>query len=93
MNLSSILVYSSPGRFDEVHTALETLPGVEVHHQCRDTGRTVVILEMAEESDEQEGLRTIKSLPHVMTAVLVYHYQEQGQLNESADYDAKEALS
>jgi len=93
MNLSSILVYSSPGRFDEVHAALEKLPGVEVHHQCRDTGRTVAILEVAEETDEQEGLRTIKSLPQVMAAVLVYHYQEQEQRNESAAYDAKEALS
>jgi tetratricopeptide (TPR) repeat protein len=37
MNLSSILVYSSPGHFDEVHAALDKLPGLEVHHQCQDT--------------------------------------------------------
>lgn len=93
MNISSILVYSSPGYFDEVYAALVSLPGVEVHYQCGDTGRMIVIQETPDGGNEMDGLRQIKTLPHILTAELVYHYQDQGSNQELSPYSAKEALS
>lgn len=76
MNLSSILVYSAPTHIDTVNAALTSLPGLEVHYQCRDTGKMVVIQEHQDGVSEKDGLNNIKTLPHVLAAEMVYHYLE-----------------
>ena len=78
MNLSSILVYTSPSNIEDLKSSLCALPGIEVHHQCLDTGRLIVIQEALDEKTEMDGLRRIKDLPHVMAAEMFYHYVDDG---------------
>jgi len=78
MNLSSILVYTSPGNIEVLQKSLCALPGIEVHHKCHDTGRVVVIQETIDDKTEMDGLRTIKDLPLVMAAEMFYHYVDNG---------------
>jgi nitrate reductase NapD len=78
MNLSSILVFTSPNNLEVLQSSLCALPGIEVHHQCHDTGRLVVIQEAVDDETEMDGLRRIKALPHVMAAEMFYHYVDDG---------------
>lgn len=79
MNLSSILVFSSPRYLEDVSIALKKMPGVEVHYSCPDSGRMVVIQEMPDGTSEIENLKFIKGVPHILAAELVYHYQDLGR--------------
>lgn len=74
MNLSSILVFTSPDNLQTVHTSLCALPGIEVHYQCLISGRLIVIQEAVDDETEMAGLQRIKSLPQVMAAEMVYHH-------------------
>lgn len=74
MNFSGIVVTADPLHFDAVVAALETIPGVEVHHLDRASGRVIVVQEAADVQAEVEGFRRIRALPHVRGADLVYHY-------------------
>ncbi len=74
MNLSGILVITTPEHFEESVSNLNNLPGVEVHHTDPNTGRIVVVQEAENVAAEVEGLRRIKRLPHVIVAEMVYHY-------------------
>lgn len=78
MNLSSILVFTSTNTLTELSTHLHKLPGIEVHYQCRDTGRIVLIQEADNEQAEMDGLQRIKDLPQVMAAEMFYHYVDDG---------------
>ena len=78
MNLSSILVFTSPNNLSTLNTNLCALPGIEVHYQCHDTGRAVVIQEARNDEAEMDGLQRIKELPHVMAAEMFYHYVDDG---------------
>jgi nitrate reductase NapD len=77
MNLSSILVYTSPDNVEVLQKSLCALPGIEVHHLCHDTGRLVVIQEAIDDNTEMDGLQSIKALPFVMAADMFYHYVEK----------------
>ena len=80
MNLSSILVYTSPSNLEDLKSSLCALPGIEVHHQCLDTGRMILIQEASDDKTEMDGLRHIKDLPHVMAAEMFYHYVDEGSV-------------
>ena len=88
MNLSSILVFTSPDNIHNLHTNLCALPGIEVHYQCHDTGRLIIIQEADDDEAEMDGLQQIKTLPHVMAAEMFYHYVDDG-----APQQTEEALS
>jgi nitrate reductase NapD len=62
---------------------LHALPGIEVHYQCHDTGRLIVIQEARDDSAEMDGLQKIKALPHVMAAEMFYHYVDDGALPQT----------
>ena len=79
MNLSSVLVYSSLKHIDAVIEALSAVPGVEVHHHCRYSGRIVVIQEHENTDKQIEGLEQIKALPHVIAAEMAYHYVDNAK--------------
>lgn len=74
MNLSGILVVTPPAQLDECLFALNRLPGVEVHHLERESGKIVAVQEAVTIEAEIEGLRRIKALPQVAVAEMVYHY-------------------
>lgn len=74
MNLSGILVVAKPEMQGKVVEALNLLEGVEVHQVDEATGRIVAVQEAADIHAEIEGVKRIKSLPHVIMAEMVYHY-------------------
>ncbi len=89
MNLSSILVYTSPSNLEDLKSSLCALPGIEVHHQCLDTGRLILIQEASDDKTEMDGLRRIKDLPHVMAAEMFYHYVDDGSVLPAAPENAE----
>jgi nitrate reductase NapAB chaperone NapD len=89
MNLSSILVFTSPKNIEALNSRLRALPGIEVHYQCHETGRLVVIQEALDEKTEMAGLRLIKDLPQVMAAEMFYHYVDEGNVLPAAPENAE----
>jgi periplasmic nitrate reductase NapD len=73
MNMSGILVVVPPTRIEEAMAGLQALPGVEVHHFERSTGRIVVVQEAETVDQEVAALSRIKALDGVMLAEMVYH--------------------
>ena len=92
MNLSSILVFTSPDNVQALHARLCALPSIEVHYQCHDSGRLIVIQEACDDDAEMNGLQKIKALPHVMAAEMFYHYVDDGSALPAAAQNV-EALS
>lgn len=76
MNISGILVIAPGDRLGETIQALNALPGVEVHHTDRSTGRIVITQEAATVQAEVDGLKRIKALPHIVLAEMVHHHFE-----------------
>lgn len=76
MNLSGIVVTTTPAHLRRVAAALADLPGVEVHQTDEASARIVVVQEARDVGAEIEGLQRIQALPHVVSAGLVYHYFE-----------------
>lgn len=74
MNLSGILVIADTKWQDDVATAINAMSGVEIHHADRESGRMIAVQEAEDINAEVEGLRRIKTLPHVVMAEMVYHY-------------------
>jgi nitrate reductase NapD len=93
MNLSSILVFTSPENVEVLQNSLSVLPGIEVHHQCHDTGRLIVIQEALDDKTEMEGLRRIKALPKVMAAEMFYHYVDDDAAQDVQHNDDGGTLS
>jgi nitrate reductase NapAB chaperone NapD len=74
MNLSGIVVTTTPASVPDVVNGLATLAFVEVTQIDPVGGRIVVVQERASVADEMEGLRAIQRLPGVVSADLVVHY-------------------
>ncbi len=73
MHLSGILVLTEPARLAACRAELDSLTGVEVHHEDAATGRLIAVLETATLAGQQHGLRRIQELPSVHLAALVEH--------------------
>ncbi len=74
MNLSAILVTTTP---DNTLNMIETLNGirdVEVFHHDESTGKIIIIQEAEAIHDEVNGLKKIKALPGIILAEMVEHY-------------------
>ena len=93
MNLSSIIVFTSPENIETLHGSLRTLPGIEVHHQCHDTGRLIVIQEALDDKTEMDGLRRIKALPFVKAAEMFYHYVDDDSAQDERQDGDRGTLS
>ena len=74
MNLSGILVVTTPAEIDALIDALNALPNVEVHNIDRETSRLIAVQEADSIHDEVAGLKEIKKLPGIVLAEMVYHY-------------------
>jgi nitrate reductase NapAB chaperone NapD len=74
MNLSGIVVFTTPAFVPDVAERLAALEFVEVTHVDAAGGRIVVVQERASVAEEMDGLREIQRLPGVVTADLVAHY-------------------
>jgi nitrate reductase NapD len=84
MNISGILVVSTPEHTSEVIDRLEGLSGIDVHHVDATTGKIVITQEAESIHDEVEGLKRIRALPGIILAEMSCHYfEEDGELVES----------
>jgi len=70
--IASILVQVRPERLDAVAQAIELLPGTEIHGRSPQ-GKLVVVIEAADVGTIGVTLNAISSMPHVLTAALVFH--------------------
>jgi nitrate reductase NapD len=77
MNVSAILVVTPLARLEAACRMLDSLPGIEVHHTDRATGRIIVTQEAATVAEEVDGLKRIKRLPYVILAEMVQHHFEE----------------
>ena len=74
MNLSGILVVTTPDQMTDVCGKLNALQGVEVYHTDEENARLVVVQEADSVKDEVNGLKAIKKVPGVVMAEMVNHY-------------------
>ncbi len=73
MNIAGVLLQVHPDRLDEVRSALDRFPGVEVHKVTED-GRLLVTVE---EEDPQGGtVLAVHRLEGVLAASVAYHHFE-----------------
>lgn len=75
--IASILVQVRPERLETVAHAIEALPGTEIHGRSPQ-GKLVVVIEAADVGVIGATLNAISSMPHVLTAALVFHGTDEG---------------
>lgn len=73
-HVSSLVVHVRPENVDGARAALLAMPGVEIHAEA--SGKMVVTLETANETEIVERLHEISRLDGVMSAALVFHHNE-----------------
>jgi nitrate reductase NapD len=70
--IASIIVQARPERLVDLETAINALPGCEIHG--RDArGKLIVVTEAPDAGSLGTLLNTIQSLPDVYSAALVFH--------------------
>jgi periplasmic nitrate reductase NapD len=75
LHVSSLIVHGRPDRVTAIGAAMRGMAGVEVH-AVGPTGKMVVTLETASQSDIVARINEISLLDGVLSAVLVYHQVE-----------------
>jgi periplasmic nitrate reductase NapD len=75
--IASILVHVRPERLEQVTRAIAALPGAEIYSRSPQ-GKLVAVLEASSTCDIAATLNTISSMPHVLTAGLVFHATDEG---------------
>lgn len=75
MNISSIVIKCHPDYLHDVKHALENSGLCDIYHYD-ELGRIVIVLEGTTTEDESQKLRTIQTIPHVLSAEVVYAYSE-----------------
>ena len=74
MNLSGILIITTPSEIDKLIDELNAMSGIEVHHIDRDSNKLIIVQEADSIHDEVNGLKKIKKLSGIVLAEMVYHY-------------------
>ncbi|MBS1190562.1 MAG: uncharacterized protein H6R10_2354 [Rhodocyclaceae bacterium] len=75
ISISSLIVGAQPAKAAAVRASLGTLAGVEVHAVTED-GRMIVTVEAASDDATVQAFETIRRLPGVLSAAMVYHRYE-----------------
>jgi len=75
IHISSVIVGTLPAQSADVQRALAGLLGVEVHAVAAD-GRMIVSIESVGDDVTLSHFETIRQLPGVLAASLVYHQYE-----------------
>jgi len=75
MTISSVVVFTSPDFLQEV---IETLKKSNLceYHLHDESGKIIVTIEAEGVETEMENLKKIQKLPHVLSASMVYSYNE-----------------
>ncbi len=74
--ISGVLVHARPEAAVPVTSALEAMPGVEVHDDLGD-GRLIVIVESTDERVMADTFTDIRNTDGVLSASLTYHYTDE----------------
>jgi nitrate reductase NapD len=74
MHYSGLVVISKRGSADACARELADCPGIDVYVADEASGRIVAVLETETVEEQENGLRRVQTLPHVVSAELVYHY-------------------
>jgi len=83
MNICGVLVHAHPDRVAEVASALERMPGIDLHHRA-EGARLIVTVEDTAAATAIDGLAAIHTLPGVVAATLVYHHCEPDDADAGA---------
>lgn len=81
MNISSLIVDARPDLLPTVTTALQAVPGLEIH-AATEQGKLIVTLESANDADILEATGRISALDGVMSVAMVYHQLEPNPEDE-----------
>jgi nitrate reductase NapD len=73
MNIAGVLLQVHPDRLDDVRSALDRFPGVELHKVTED-GRLLVTVE--EEGAQGDTVLALHRLEGVLAASVAYHHFE-----------------
>ena len=88
MNISGILVITTPEQTGNISEQLQNLAGVDVHYADAATGRIVVTQEAESIRAEIDGLKRIRALPHIILAEMSYHnFEEDRELIDAIPDD------
>jgi len=88
-NISSIVVKVSPEYVDKVVECLNSSDLCEVHFHDK-IGRIVITIEGENVDVELEKMRAIQSMDHILSAELVYSYNEEELSNAKEFLDKAE---
>ncbi len=75
MNLSSIVVLTTPEYLEEVLDAIKSSPDCE-YHLHDEKGRIIVTIEGKDTEEEINKLKKLQAIPHVISAELAFAYSE-----------------
>ena len=75
-SVAGLCVTARPDDLDAVEALLSARPHLEVHARDDESCRLVVVQEHATIRDHRRGLEEIQTLPGVLTAELVIHYND-----------------
>jgi nitrate reductase NapD len=76
MNISSLVVRTSPEYLEEVVESLNTSEHCDVHFQDEE-GKIIVTIEGENIGDEMKKMAAIQKMAHVLSAELSYSYNEE----------------
>jgi nitrate reductase NapD len=77
IEIASIVVQVRPERVDAIARAIEALPRLEIYSRSPQ-GKLVVVIEADNVDDIGAAINAISSIPHVLTAALVFHATDEG---------------
>ena len=72
-NICGVLIHVKPSLRDDVHAALDRIPGVEVH-TVTDDGRMVVTVEDANGTWAGATITSLTEIQGILNVSLVYHH-------------------
>jgi len=74
-SVSGLCLMVRPEHLDAVEAELRELPWLEIHARDDETGKLIVVQEHETVKEHQDGLRTMQTIPNVLTADLVVHHR------------------
>lgn len=83
MNISSLVVRARPDRCDDVRTALEAMPGLEVR-AATETGQIVVVAEHLDTATAADSYVAMHKIEGVLSVSLVYQRNEDAVSSEES---------
>jgi nitrate reductase NapD len=83
MNISSLVVRARPDRCDDVRTALEAMPGLEVR-TATEAGQIVVVAEHADTATAADSYVAMHKIEGVLSVSLVYQRNEDAVSSEES---------